>query len=524
MWQGITTTQFFLYGKSECTRTGWEKAVKKYPKPDLLDSELDLKGKKFLCTGANGGIGKEVTTFLAKKGADVFMVCRSKQKGEESKKEIEEQTGAPSLHLLVADVSLEEDVRSMWAEFEKHPVHKGGAPRLHGLICNAGALLNELTLTKENVETTFACHLLFGTYLLTKLALPTLESTPDSRVVVVSSGGMYNTKFPEWNVVTCRKGPYDGQLAYARAKRGQVLLCEEWTKKHPKVKFVSCHPGWTSTDGVDKAYGAKKSYLEPLRTLWQGSEGIVWLCVVPSDQLEGGGFYLDRTPRRKHLGGAFFTEGSFTKNSESEVAEMMERLERWSSKETRPDVSWSIQADQTGLDKPLLPLETSVDLSKFAGRWHVWANIPTSFDKGTANNIEDYTYTASKDGQPAQMDINFSYVSPNKKEPTVIKQIAKIANDASTKWNLSLQYGIRVPVPIPYLIVYVDEAYEEAIIGVPDRSYLWVMGRCLRKNAKEGRLQALLDEAERLGYDVKKAVQPAELEGVKTPEPPVAQK
>ena len=43
-----------------------------------------------------------------------------------------------------------------------------------------GVLLNERTLTSERVEVTLACHLLFGTYLLGKLALPALEATPGS--------------------------------------------------------------------------------------------------------------------------------------------------------------------------------------------------------------------------------------------------------------------------------------------------------------------------------------------------------
>ena len=55
-------------------------------------------------------------------------------------------------------------------------------------------LLNERTLTSERVEVTLACHLLFGTYLLGKLALPALEATPGSRMVAVSSGRMYNPR------------------------------------------------------------------------------------------------------------------------------------------------------------------------------------------------------------------------------------------------------------------------------------------------------------------------------------------
>ena len=140
------------------------------------------------------------------------------------------------------------DVRAMWASYCKQ---RGGSPEkpppLDLLVCNAGVLLNELTLTSERVETTFACHLLFGTYLLGELAMPALEASADARVVVVSSGGMYNTKFPAWEVATALTGEYDGNLAYAYAKRGQVLLCERWAEEHPKVKFVSCHPGWTAT-------------------------------------------------------------------------------------------------------------------------------------------------------------------------------------------------------------------------------------------------------------------------------------
>jgi len=104
-------------------------------------------------------------------------------------------------------------------------------------------------VTSENYEVTFATHLLFGSYLLGTLFMPLLESTKDSRLVLVSSGGMLNTKYPA-NLVDISTGTsdnkinnYSGQLAYAYAKRGQVLLAEQWAKSNPSVKTVSCHPG-----------------------------------------------------------------------------------------------------------------------------------------------------------------------------------------------------------------------------------------------------------------------------------------
>lgn len=245
--QAITSTQFYLFGTYRCTRTGWENAVKKYPKPDILeDPTLDLKEKVYVVTGANAGIGKEVTQYLASKGATIYMVCRNPERAEASRNEIIQKTRNDKLHLLLGDCSLESDIRRVWKEFENHQTALTGSTKLHGLICNAGALSSEKTLTSEGVEVTFAAHLLFGTYLLGRLALPTLSRTADSRLVVVSSGGMYNSKFPSWETATATNPAvkYDGQFQYVYAKRGQVLLCERWAEEYKdKVKVVSCHPG-----------------------------------------------------------------------------------------------------------------------------------------------------------------------------------------------------------------------------------------------------------------------------------------
>jgi len=92
------------------------------------------------------------------------------------------------------------------------------------------------------------------------------------------------------------------------------------------VKCVSCHPGWTDTPGVESAYGGQKKYLEPLRTLWEGTESIAWLCIIPNDKIESGAFYLDREPQVKHMAGVFFGEGRFTKNTPSEIDDMVRGL------------------------------------------------------------------------------------------------------------------------------------------------------------------------------------------------------
>lgn len=329
----FTAVQFFIYGKRHSTRTGWLRHRARYEKPDFLEQPLDLSDKVYLVTGANKGIGKEVAQFLATKSASVYLVCRNKERAEAAQREIQAAAaGSLRVHYLLADCSLEADVRRAWDEFLEHR-KSVGALRLDGVVCCAGLLNHEQEFSCEGVEMTFACHLLFGTYLLGKLALPVLQSTPGSRFVAVSSGGMQCVPFPEWPTATSTgKAAYDGIQAYAYAKRGQVLLCERWARDYPDVSFLSCHPGWVRTDIVKAWRGPS---LEPMRSAWEGSEGIVWLCVAPPEKLRSGEFYLDRAPTKKHLAGAFFRQGKYTKNTESQVDEMMRLLDVWSNAETR---------------------------------------------------------------------------------------------------------------------------------------------------------------------------------------------
>jgi dehydrogenase/reductase SDR family protein 12 len=506
--QFAATSQFFLYGKRHFTKTGWEKHRKAYRQPDLLEQESDLSGRNFMITGANSGVGREVAQYLAAKGAAVYMVCRSRERAEAARADIKAVTGSTNLHLLVADVGLEEDVRRCWKEFAELVGTTGveSPPRLDALVCNAGALLNEKTLTREGVEVTFASHLLFGTYLLGSLAMPALKATCGSRLVVVSSGGMYNVPFPSWEVATSTAmGPgtkYDGQLAYAYAKRGQVLLCEHWAAEQPEVKVVSCHPGWTSTPGVDSAYGEQSKYLEPLRTPWEGAEGIAWLCVAPASDLESGAFYLDRAPQVKHMAGPFFTEGSFTKNTPEQVDAMLINFDDWANGRRPQNLlkmhEMRLAGSEARRSGPLEALDRPIELSRFMGRWYVVYHIPTYFDRDTANNIEDYAF----DEASGTIEVTFTYSDKDLSKTSQVLQKARVENEFNTRWSLSPKIGVYVPLGLPYLLVDCAEDYSWTIVGVPNRNHVWVMMRSVEPAAEV--VEALLEKVERLGFDMTK--------------------
>lgn len=249
------------------------------------------------------------------------MICRSKERAEKARNEIVEMTSNPNVKILLADVGELDQVRSAVKKLQ------ASESEIYCLVCNAGILSNEKQISSEGHEATIASHLFGGSYLLSQLLLPQLKAAADKlqepRVIFVTSGGMCLERFPCWEQATnTEKGQvYDGVVAYSRAKRGQVLLAEQLSKAEPNITWLSAHPGWVNTGIVSDAFGDSKKYLEPMRNAWEGAEGLTWLMGAEKSMLKNGEFYLDREIQEKHM------IQSLTKNSDSEIDEMMSKLQ-----------------------------------------------------------------------------------------------------------------------------------------------------------------------------------------------------
>ncbi len=254
--------------------------------------DMDLTGRAAVVTGATSGLGKCTATELARLGASVTLVGRNRNKTEQVVKSIRENAGSTAIHTEIADLSLMAEVRALANRLE--------AP-LHLLVNNAGVLLPTRTETAEGIETTFATNLL-GHFLLTNLLVPKLAASAPSRVINVSSGGMYTQRISV-NDLQSARGKYDGARAYARTKRGQVILTELWAKALAPRGIVvhAMHPGWADTPGVSKSLPSFYKLTKPLlRTPAQGADTIVWLCASDEAERCTGLFWHDRIPRPTH--------------------------------------------------------------------------------------------------------------------------------------------------------------------------------------------------------------------------------
>eukprot|EP01127_Copromyxa_protea_P008850 TRINITY_DN2042_c0_g1_i2.p1 TRINITY_DN2042_c0_g1~~TRINITY_DN2042_c0_g1_i2.p1 ORF type:complete len:484 (-),score=42.32 TRINITY_DN2042_c0_g1_i2:122-1573(-) len=140
--------------------------------------------------------------------------------------------------------------------------------------------------------------------------LPVLSASKDPRVIFVSSGGMLtepllirdeyeNYGNADWSALT----------SFARSKRQQVVLSEEFARLYPNIRFFSMHPGWCDTPGGEGLNASIPSWnntlKENLRPASVGSDTINWLAV--SNQIrpdQTGKFFLDRGEEIKYLSGA----------------------------------------------------------------------------------------------------------------------------------------------------------------------------------------------------------------------------
>lgn len=257
------------------------------PHPDI---ETDLTGRVAIVTGATSGLGRRTASELARLGASVTLVGRNPEKTAAVVESIRRETGNSKLRAEIADLSEMEQIRAL-AERIEAPVHI--------LVNNAGVLLPERSETREGFETSFATNLL-GHFLLTNLLVNKLERP--ARIVNVSSGGMYTQRI-RVDDLQMKRGRYDGAVAYARAKRGQVILTELWAEAlHERGVVVhSMHPGWADTPGVSDSLPRFYKLTKPLlRTPAQGADTIVWLCASVAAGQSTGQFWHDRRPRPTH--------------------------------------------------------------------------------------------------------------------------------------------------------------------------------------------------------------------------------
>ncbi len=267
-----------------------------------------MQNKTCLITGTSTGIGKAIALGLAKMGAKVVMVCRSRERGQMVLAEIKRESGNHSVDLLLADLSSQASIRQLVAHY------KTEYPSLHVLINNAATIPQERIVTDDSLETQFAVNHL-GYFLLTNLLLDLLKSSAPARIVNVSSQAHRGVSIQFDDLQS--EHSYSPRRVYARTKLANVLFTYELTRRlHGTHLTVNCvHPGVIATKllgdyvGVPKALqfvtriagiSPEKGALSPLYLASSPDlEGITGQYFVNRKEVRSSSVSYDRTAARR---------------------------------------------------------------------------------------------------------------------------------------------------------------------------------------------------------------------------------
>lgn len=254
-----------------------------------------LRGKSVLITGPTAGLGKATARGLALAGADLHLAVRNLPKGEALAEDLRGEVRDASVTVWECDISDLDSIRGFAGVF------CDAVARLNVLIHNAGILAPERQRSAQGFELTFATNAL-GPFLLTELLLAPLERGAPSRVIFVSSGGMYAERL-DVDDLQLEKREFRGDRFYAHTKRIEVILAEQISERYGGrgITGHSSHPGWAYTAGMAEALPRFHRLTGPiLRSAEQGSDTVVWMSHSPEVLKQPGEFWHDREPRPKH--------------------------------------------------------------------------------------------------------------------------------------------------------------------------------------------------------------------------------
>ncbi|MEO8884848.1 MAG: lipocalin family protein [Mucilaginibacter sp.] len=142
------------------------------------------------------------------------------------------------------------------------------------------------------------------------------------------------------------------------------------------------------------------------------------------------------------------------------------------------------------------PLETvgHVDLKKYLGKWYEIAAFPQSFEKGCSCTYAEYSLKPN-----GNIEVKNTCLKNGKIKTAVGKAVVK---DKITNAKLSVQFFW--PFSGKYWIIALAPDYSYAVVGHPNRNYLWILSR--KPVMDEQTYRYLLVKVAEKGFDIRKIV------------------
>lgn len=149
----------------------------------------------------------------------------------------------------------------------------------------------------------------------------------------------------------------------------------------------------------------------------------------------------------------------------------------------------------------------ALDLSRYAGQWHEIAHLPLVFQRGCAGDITAQ-YSLRSDGSIGVRNACRTHEGGLASVEGVARQVqghaARLQVRFAPGWLGWLPW-----VWADYWVIALDADYQWAMVGEPDRKYLWILSR--EPSMDAALFARLKQQAQDMGYDLSPLVLAAPL-------------
>jgi NAD(P)-dependent dehydrogenase (short-subunit alcohol dehydrogenase family) len=194
----------------------------------------NLKGKTCLVTGASSGLGLCTVKRLARRGAEVILVCRDGKRGQRAVQEVMNEVPGALLDLMICDFARFSSLTRFVDEFN------ASHDRLDVLFNNAAIWKTAYTMTEDGLETMFQVNCL-ATFLLMESLMEPLKRSPDGRIINIAAPNK-NLRLDLEN--TQNPGRFNALRSFLQTKLWLAILSAEFSRRQSgSISVFVTEPG-----------------------------------------------------------------------------------------------------------------------------------------------------------------------------------------------------------------------------------------------------------------------------------------
>ncbi|NNN02524.1 MAG: SDR family NAD(P)-dependent oxidoreductase [Acidimicrobiaceae bacterium] len=255
----------------------------------MAPTSLPLDGRRVLITGATSGLGQQLASLAALRGADVIVAVRSPERAERTRLMLEDLAPRGTISTVHLDLTSFDSVQAALAEIHER------WDSLDVVVNNAGVMAIDEALGPDGFDLTMTVNHLSAT-LLSVGVIDLLERSSAPRLTFTSSVVHWLSRLRP-GLLGEAPSPYRRWVAYARSKEANLATALELDRRardaNSPLTILCAHPGVAATHLGHEGHGLSNLVMRSLGphllpTAQQGAASLAEAAFT--DSYPGGSF------------------------------------------------------------------------------------------------------------------------------------------------------------------------------------------------------------------------------------------